>query len=44
MFTDGTKDYVSAEDFDGIDLTFIVKFLLSLCFLFIHGSFVPNFN
>ena len=36
MFTDETKDYVSAEDFDGIDLIFIVTFLLSLCFLYIH--------
>ena len=37
LFTDGTTDYVAAEDFS---LCFIVKFLLSLCILFIHGSFV----
>ena len=38
LFTDITSDYVAAEDSDGIDL--IVKFLLNLCILFIHCSFV----
>ena len=41
LFTDRTTDYVAAEDFDGLHRSyFIAKFLLSLCILFIHCSFV----